>query len=276
MQELCNAAWHLNSEFGGPSPSSPDCCSHTGSGKVAYEVYLAIVTDQELRDEIRARATDSMGIPQCSAPPAPSPSGSSSSTAAAASSSTIPGPTEDGDDCPICFEAIEPLDAAMRCAGTSGRYHYFHQHCMRSWLENCRRSSGEPSCPVCRGQVQFHSQRLDTFLQGRDSANLNEEERGFLKEIADRVRDKGWADAFTLENAQYYTGLFAAAGSGFAIGYAQPPPGVSIFLDLYIRTLPREHRIAHGVGWLTGLLVRIIRQAKQHQRREERHHRRRG
>jgi len=92
--------------------------------------------------------------------------------------------------------------------------------------------------------------------------------------MADRLRGKGWSDAFTLENAKYYTGLFAAAGSGFAIGYGQPPPGVTIWMDLYIQTLPQEHRIAHGVGWLFGLIIRIVRQAKQSQRREEERRRR--
>lgn len=272
LAELCNAAWVLNGEFGGPSPSSPDCCGHSGSGKIAYEVYLTIVTDQEVREEIAARAADSLCAPQASAPPVPcssTSSASSASTMAPSSSAANPTPTEDADDCPICFESIEPSDAAMRCAGSAGRHHYFHQHCMRDWLENSRRSSEQPTCPICRGQVQFHSQRLDAFLEGRDSSNLNDEERGFLREIADRLRGKGWSDAFTLENAKHYTGLFAAAGSGFALGYAQPPPGAALFLDMYIRTLPREHRVAYGVGWFTGLIVRIVRQARHEQRRQE-------
>lgn len=275
LQELSQAAWQLNGEFGGPSPSAANGGGHLGSGQLAYEVYVAITADQELRDELAARATNSASVPP--APPANTctSASASSSSSAASSSAATPAPAEDAEDCPICFEPIEPSDAAMRCAGTGGRCHYFHQRCMRSWLDNCRRTSDQPTCPVCRGQVQFHSQRLESFLQGGDSANLSDEERGFLQEIANRLRGKGWADAFTLENAKYYTGLFAAAGSGFALGYAQPPLGAGIYLEMYIRTLPREHQIAHGAGWLIGLIIRIVRQSKQNTRREERRERRR-
>lgn len=68
-------------------------------------------------------------------------------------------------ECPICCEALLLAAAAMRCAGRGGMRHYFHAHCLASWVRECQRTSVEPTCPQCRGPVQVRAKRLHAFLQ---------------------------------------------------------------------------------------------------------------
>jgi hypothetical protein len=63
------------------------------------------------------------------------------------------------------MEEIAPGGAAMRCTGEAGgRCHYFHAHCLDEWVQTQRGRAAEPSCPICRGAVEIHAQRLEEFL----------------------------------------------------------------------------------------------------------------
>merc|ERR1712008_346552 len=84
--------------------------------------------------------------------------------------------------------------------------------CMLRWVEQCRAGLSGATCPICRGQIQFHAQRLEQFLSGAQSAGLATEDRTFLQQCADRLRatgDADWGDVFTLENAQHVGGIGA-------------------------------------------------------------------
>jgi len=84
------------------------------------------------------------------------------------------------DDCPICFEAIDSGNAAMRCVGDAGRHHYFHARCLQQWiLQNVRGAR----CPTCRGHLQLNAHRLRQWLNSRNAAGLNQQELSVLASI---------------------------------------------------------------------------------------------
>jgi len=180
-------------------------------------------------------------------------------------------PEEEHGECPICFEAIHPGEAAMRCAGQGGVHHYFHAHCLQSWVSSCRYGR-EATCPVCRGQLQMNGQRLQAFLNGEASASLSEDDRSYLQNIADGLRGKNrWQDMNKLEKAAYAGGILAAAGWGFMLGFNEQEHRVTRYLALDV--LPAEHRLAQGVGWLAGVLAwylrKNMREKEDQQRRRE-------
>lgn len=75
-------------------------------------------------------------------------------------------------ECPVCMEGIAPSGAAMRCTGQAGgRCHYFHAHCLQQWVRTQRGRAAAPSCPICRGEVEIHAQRLEQFLAGGGSSS---------------------------------------------------------------------------------------------------------
>ncbi|KAL2106961.1 hypothetical protein VUR80DRAFT_5906 [Thermomyces stellatus] len=69
-------------------------------------------------------------IPGCMMP---EPSSAGSSTTASASPS--------GEDCPICFDALDPPATANPCL------HTYHPNCLLQWL------GMNPSCPLCKATV---------------------------------------------------------------------------------------------------------------------------
>ncbi|CAE7393888.1 unnamed protein product [Symbiodinium sp. CCMP2456] len=180
-------------------------------------------------------------------------------------------PEEEHGECPICLEAIHPGEAAMRCAGQGGVHHYFHAHCLQSWVSSCRLGR-EATCPVCRGQLQMNGQRLQAFLNGEASASLSEDDRTYLQNIADGLRGKNrWQEMNKLEKAAYAGGILAAAGWGFMLGFNEQEHRVTRYLALDV--LPAEHRVAQGVGWIVGVLAwylrKNLREKEEQQRRRE-------
>ena len=57
-------------------------------------------------------------------------------------------------ECPVCMEAINEADAAMRCRGIGGHRHYFHSQCLSRWAETSQGNWSAVTCPVCRGGVE--------------------------------------------------------------------------------------------------------------------------
>jgi len=239
------------------------------------EIYAALLSDPELRESLAslhaqivqdgAGAGSSSSSSNHALVSAPTPSSGAASSSDAAPSTTsafgVPEPSEGAcGDCPICFCEIEPSAAAMRCSGQGGQHHYFHSECMQQWIAQCRSGRGGATCPICRGSIQFHAQRLDQFLSGNASASLTQEDRTFLQQCSDRLKSAGgsWGEAFTLENAAHYGGLVAAGGWGFMLGYTQPP--ITLQHDLTLSMMPREHRIAQGIGWVLGAITRVARE----------------
>lgn len=195
-------------------------------------------------------------------------SASASSAAAPAGVAQQPHPEEEHGECPICYEAISAGDAAMRCSGDGGIHHYFHAACLQQWIRQCR-SGQSATCPVCRGTVQFNGQRLDAFLQSPSAGNLDEEERTFLKSIADGLQHtNAWSDMSNLERGAFTVGIAAAAGWGFMVGYHGDSHAAYANNQLVTPHLGRDHNIAQGVGWVAGLLARIIREATRERRRD--------
>ena len=68
--------------------------------------------------------------------------------------------------CPICLDRIDPEEGVMRCS----RNHYFHRGCLQEWIRHAR-SQGGATCPLCRGPLQVHADRLRAFLDGEISAH---------------------------------------------------------------------------------------------------------
>ena len=183
-------------------------------------------------------------------------------------------PEEEHGECPICFEEIHPGEAAMRCAGHGGVHHYFHAHCLRSWVSACREGR-EATCPVCRGQLQMNGQRLQDFLNGEASATLSEDDRTFLQNIADGLRGKNrWQQMNKLEKAAYAGGILAAAGWGFMLGFNEQEHRVTRYLALDV--LPAEHRLAQGIGWIVGILAWYVRKNMREKEERDRQQQRRG
>ncbi|CAJ1396457.1 unnamed protein product [Effrenium voratum] len=181
-------------------------------------------------------------------------------------------PEEEHGDCPICFDALAPGEAAMRCCGAGGQHHYFHARCLQSWVHSCR-NGREATCPVCRGRLQMNGQRLQEFLNGSDSAGLSQDDRTFLESVSDGLRGKNrWSNMNRLERVAYAGGVMAAAGWGFMLGFAEERNrrGQSLSRALVLDVLPREHQMAQGIGYLVGLLARALRHSWQEQDRERR------
>jgi len=177
---------------------------------------------------------------------------------------------DETDHCPICFESIRAEDAVMRCAGDGGSHHYFHASCLQQWIGSARESHA--TCPMCRGSLQLHGQRLNEYLQS-DSQSLNDEDRSVLQKLADGLQGRnGWSDMDSIERAAHVGGIAAAAGWGFMLGYSGNHQAERATLDiLHIVQVPRNHWIAQGVGWAAGVLVRMIRElVHENSKRESR------
>jgi len=126
----------------------------------------------------------------------PSPPSTASGPSAAASSAA--GREEEVSECAICCEDLRMADAAMRCTGDGGRrrQHYFHAHCLSSWVRECQRTNSEATCPECRGPVQVRGRRLREFLEDK-GGSMEREDRDALRQFGDTAADAdddGWSD----------------------------------------------------------------------------------
>lgn len=266
-----------------------------GSQPLSLDVYTALAYDSAWRAEISSvpiSGQQAGNSGNTSATSGDSQSTSSANHAHPTSSATQAQPTssanqaqptssassdqpeaESPGECPICFEAMEPMQAAMRCSGMGGQHHYFHRACMQQWIQQCRGGRTNACCPICRGRLEFNAQRLDDFLRDPSSANLHSDDRTFLESVADRIRNAGnsWQDACTTENALHVGGLVAVTGWGFMLGYMNPHPCLQH--SLMIQEMSTQHRVAQGVGWVAGTIVRHVREERRRARERERQNR---
>ena len=138
-------------------------------------------------------------------------------------------------ECPVCMEGIAPSGAAMRCTGQAGgRCHYFHAHCLQQWVRTQRGRAAAPSCPICRGEVEIHAQRLEQFLAGSSSGggeskySSGNDGTKDLEDLLAKIRSlpgsivDGWNNLTQLEitSEQLVEGasVIAGAGVGFYAG----------------------------------------------------------
>merc|ERR1711963_989961 len=115
---------------------------------------------------------------------------------------------------------------------------------LRDWIRACRDGRGA-TCPICRGRLQFNGQRLNSFLHGAGSADLDAEERSFLQSIAGGLQGKNqWSDMSALEKTAYAGGIAAAAGWGFMLGFTGSHRAQQASDILFVHHMPQEHQIA--------------------------------
>eukprot|EP00439_Symbiodinium_sp_Y106_P019945 s6978_g2.t1 len=98
--------------------------------------------------------------------------------------------------CAICTEPIQPREAAMRCRGDHGGFHYGHARCLGQWVSHCRERDQTPSCPMCRCPLQLRRRQIEEFLADNNPghAECRNRDQQVLREMAQRVRDDGTDD----------------------------------------------------------------------------------
>lgn len=235
---------------------------HIDGDRISPTMYQNLVNQPKLRlsfiEAARSAATPAE-IPLPSAPP------QEPSIPHATSTTATDETDESGHTCPICIDDINPAQAVMRCQ--SSPCHYFHRHCLGSWIRQFQ-SSGNPTCPMCRQGLDIHGGRLNDFLSGSASANLSDEQRTFLQRLMDKVpATDEWAELITLENAQYVGGIMMSFGYGFFRGYNHVIGG-----DLRLFPVPYHVQVSEGAGYIIGVISRIM---KDHKNRSEDERRRR-
>ena len=128
-------------------------------------------------------------------------------------------------ECPVCFDSIHPASATMRCDGSGGQPHFFHAHCLGTWIQSCQEQGNTATCPCCRGGVQVHTQRLSEFLETSSHTTENNENitvgRRILRHFGS-VRD-GWVKVpalsdLTREDVIEGATIVAGVGIGFYAG----------------------------------------------------------
>jgi hypothetical protein len=208
--------------------------------------------------------------------------------------------TKEEYQCPVCFDSIHPSAAAMRCDGSGGHPHYFHAHCLSSWVRACRQQNNESNCPVCRGGVQIHEQRLEQFLESAEQQQQQQHQqhgsndsrhgesimvgRSILQSIQSapqRVAD-GWASLpslseITTEEVVEGASIVAGAGIGFwagANGSALSTGSWMMDSELWERSSTTT-KVATIVGYTTGLVYRWWNDSKNEEEEEENRRRRR-
>merc|ERR1719330_2254823 len=192
----------------------------------------------------------------------PAPAAAAAAPSAEATAGEAVNPADETGECPICFEPIQAGEAAMRCNGEGGVHHYFHATCLNHWIQSCRSGRGA-TCPICRGSLQFNGRRLNDFLSSTSSDNLTQDDRSFLQSISDGLSgSNSWSSMNNVEKAANVAGIAAAAGWGFMLGYSGSHQAERATAELmYTCQASQQHQVAQGVGWVAGLLVRIIREA---------------
>lgn len=219
-----------------------------GEGAQDSGVYQALLSDPALLATLTQSGSELATVTQSS--------GSEHDLPAASAPPTSP--EDENGQCPICFEDIHAGEAAMRCCGDGGVQHYFHATCLQGWIRACR-NGREANCPICRGRLQLNGQRLQEYLNSEGASTLEQEDRSFLQSLADGLQGRNdWSNMDAIEKTAYAGGILAAAGWGFMLGFTEQHHHSST--ALVIHQLPREHQVAQGVGWLAGLLARVIKQ----------------
>ena len=145
----------------------------------------------------------------------------------------------------------------MRCS----RHHYFHRGCLQEWIRVARRNQGGATCPLCRGPLQVHADRLRAFLNGegssQDTATLDSEETTFFEQILGSMREStgGWVD-LKREDIMKFGAITAAAGWGFYSGWTGR--SWTIADELMYSAAAQHSRIAVSVGWFAGTISKMV------------------
>lgn len=80
-------------------------------------------------------------------------------------------------ECPICMDSIRN-ENSVKCV--SQPPHYFHDACLGRWINQFRR--GNPSCPMCRQEIEVDTQLLSEYLNNPLSqVELTDEDRRRLQ-----------------------------------------------------------------------------------------------
>ena len=187
-------------------------------------------------------------------------------------------------ECPVCFDSIHPSSAAMRCDGSGGHAHYFHAHCLNQWARTCQQQNHETNCPVCRGGVQVHAQRLEQFLATTtdDDVNTTLVGRRLLSSlIPESIRD-GWAAVpvvTDLTREELVEGASIVAGAG--IGFWSGARGSNLstgnwYMDANLwEQSSTATKVSTVVGYTAGLVYRWWSSASAGEEEEEEERRRR-
>ena len=209
-------------------------------------------------------------------------------------------------ECPVCLELIATSSAAMRCTGEAGgRCHYFHAGCLSQWVRTQRDRAAVASCPICRGGVQVHAQRLEDFLAQADEVGYrgggeskaagergltgSSEERKDLEDLLAHIRAlpgtivDGWNDLsqlhITSEQLVEGASIAAGAGIGFYAG-SRGHFGVSTGswgLDRMIwENSSTSTKVATVIGYVFGTGYRWWSEAAEKAKEEEEHERQRS
>ena len=137
---------------------------------------------------------------------------------------------------------------------------------MTQWIRQCRaNSNAEPTCPVCRQSLEFNRSRLNDFLDTNSSAPpeqiLTSEERTYFEDVlAGLAGERTWEGMSTTQKIAYTSGIVAAAGTGFMLGY-YGSDARSTYYTIEISEnigIPPEHRWIGTMGWVAGVAVRGI------------------
>mmetsp|Transcript_3461 Transcript_3461/g.3950 ORF Transcript_3461/g.3950 Transcript_3461/m.3950 type:complete len:231 (-) Transcript_3461:624-1316(-) len=151
--------------------------------------------------------------------------------------------------CPICLESIREEEGVMRCKAD----HYFHQCCLKQWIKHQRHIKGGATCPLCRGSLQIHAARLRSYLKTEDVSEL---ERSYFNRTLQSIKEKAdWVYLNQDEIIAYGT-FFGAFLWGLYSGWSRRSWGLSDELLYY--GLKRHIRMATSIGWLLGIIGRIL------------------
>tara|TARA_B100000795_G_C22662904_1_gene384777 strand:+ start:107 stop:901 length:795 start_codon:yes stop_codon:yes gene_type:complete len=133
-------------------------------------------------------------------------------------------------ECPVCFDSIQSDSATMRCSGSGGQPHFFHAHCLNSWITTCQDRGSVANCPICRGSVEIHTQRLEQFLNTiQPTTTENIENISVGRRILTQINNvpttiqNGWNSVpalseLTQEDVIEGASIVAGAGIGFIAG----------------------------------------------------------
>lgn len=181
-------------------------------------------------------------------------------------------------ECPVCIDTIPSQEMAMRCAGDGGRPHYFHSACLQEWARTCNTNMQAVRCPVCRGAIQVHAERLQTLLADPvQTQRLDPADRSFLEHIAAQATQlgtaAGWADletVLTAENLTAAVGMMGAFGHGFwvATRTTYAPLSDELMHHAFERMTPQA-TVAHLVGLAVGFTFRLASTAAASNDRDE-------
>uniref|UniRef100_A0A7S3V2B5 RING-type domain-containing protein n=1 Tax=Aplanochytrium stocchinoi TaxID=215587 RepID=A0A7S3V2B5_9STRA len=157
--------------------------------------------------------------------------------------------SEEDFQCPICLDSIREEQGVMRCEAR----HYYHQACLKQWINHRKTYRGGAKCPMCRGTLQVHAARLRSYLK---TSNLSDAERSFITRALLSIQEG--ADWIYLNQDEIiaYSTIVGGFLWGLYSGWTNRSWGFSDEMLYY--GLRRNIRIATSIGWLGGIIGRIV------------------